>query len=46
MINDTSQHCAARWCRCGGTIDQYFVTMLQIYCWVCFERIFKLLSIW
>jgi len=26
--------------RSGGTFD------LQIYCWVCFERIFKVVNIW
>jgi len=30
MINDTSQHSAATWFRCGGTSDQYFITDLLL----------------
>jgi len=39
MINDTSQRSVVTWFRCGGTFDHYFT---KIYCWVCFERVFKI----
>jgi len=38
-MNDTSQQTVATWFRCAGTFEHYFI---KIYCWVCFERIFKI----
>jgi len=43
MINDASQRSAATWFRCGGTgtFDHYII---QIYWWVCFELLFKIVQ--
>jgi len=38
IINDTSQRTVAMWFRCG----EKFNHLLQIYCWVRFERILEI----
>jgi len=42
MINGASQRSVATWFRCG--MGRLTITSLQIYCWVSFERTFKIVQ--